>query len=358
MNYLYFINKKVKIVFLIILILTVCSYAKEYDYMISGFKNIGIGIDMNTLIKYRPNVYPMDKFREIDYYTTFLIEENANGYFDTILYRFSNVIEKKLIDGEIFYRFNDAPKKLIRIQFGKSIKSEEMFEKVALEILKEILNNIKGTPQFLVRILEGSKKGEIKRFPVFLWKQNEIIIYLIFYPLNSLDYRGNKNKGSIELVYTDGTDSIYKETIFPANSEEVIKFRQMYEKYLEKIDKYKGLNFDTREEKIQKDYPKVEIAEKEYNFGNVKEGEKVIFKIKLANKGKVSLEIKDIKTSCGCTTRVKEEKNIIEPFKEEIIEMEFDSKGKEGKQEHTITIYTNDPENPKIDFMLTGTVKK
>ena len=104
------------------------------------------------------------------------------------------------------------------------------------------------------------------------------------------------------------------------------------------------------------DMPRVEIAKKEFNFGRIREGAKVKFDIKLSNKGKADLDIKKVGVPCDCTTII-EEVNIIKPDEARSIKCEFDSTGKKGKIDYRIYIYTNDLENPKLEFKLIGEVE-
>ncbi len=67
-------------------------------------------------------------------------------------------------------------------------------------------------------------------------------------------------------------------------------------------------------------------------------------------KGKGSLEIKDIKTSCGCTAALVSSKNI-EPGKSGTLKVELDTKNRTGRMSRTISVRTNDPDQP--DKVLT-----
>jgi hypothetical protein len=91
--------------------------------------------------------------------------------------------------------------------------------------------------------------------------------------------------------------------------------------------------------------PKIYLPEIQYDFGNVKEGEVVSHIFKILNKGKATLNIKDIKTSCGCTAALINN-NKIEPGNDGTIKVDFDSKNRQGKTSRTITVNSNDPEEP------------
>ncbi len=80
----------------------------------------------------------------------------------------------------------------------------------------------------------------------------------------------------------------------------------------------------------------------EHNFGKIKQGTIVSYTFKFMNKGKSTLKIKDITTSCGCTAALVKDKEIA-PGKEGELAVQFDSNGKIGKLSRKITILSNDP---------------
>lgn len=100
-----------------------------------------------------------------------------------------------------------------------------------------------------------------------------------------------------------------------------------------------------------------QLKEKEYHFGKIKEGEVISFKIKLLNTGKEDLIIKSVDVPCNCT-KAKIKDTRIKPAMEGAIDCEYNSKGKIDKQEYVINIYTNDPQNSRLDFILKGEVIK
>jgi hypothetical protein len=84
----------------------------------------------------------------------------------------------------------------------------------------------------------------------------------------------------------------------------------------------------------------VKFSEENYNFGTVKEGEKVQHIYKFTNTGTNPLTITDAKGSCGCTVP-QWPKEPIAPGATGEIKVEFDSKGKPGKQSKTVTVKAN-----------------
>ncbi len=103
--------------------------------------------------------------------------------------------------------------------------------------------------------------------------------------------------------------------------------------------------------------PKASFNTNEFNFGTINEGEKREFDFVLTNNGKSDLIIRKVKASCGCTA-VTPTETVIKPGKSTNVKTIFDSTGKPGKQNKTITVITNDPENSTITLRVTGDVVK
>ncbi len=89
----------------------------------------------------------------------------------------------------------------------------------------------------------------------------------------------------------------------------------------------------------------VQFEESEYNFGKIKEGDKVVHNFKFKNTGKEPLIINSAKGSCGCTVP-EWPKEPIAPGASGEIKVEFNSKGKSGQQSKSVTIMANTDPNP------------
>lgn len=103
--------------------------------------------------------------------------------------------------------------------------------------------------------------------------------------------------------------------------------------------------------------PKANFETKDFNFNTIKEGDKADFDFKLTNDGKSDLLIRKVKASCGCTAATPTE-TTIKPGKSTTIKTSFNSTGKPGKQNKTVTIITNDPDNSNITLRISGEVEK
>lgn len=102
--------------------------------------------------------------------------------------------------------------------------------------------------------------------------------------------------------------------------------------------------------------PKMVFTENSYDFGQITEGEVVKHFFVFTNEGKSDLLISNAKASCGCTVPYYP-KEPIAPGTTDTIRVEFNSKGKSGKQKKNITITANTIPNRTI-IHLTGDVTK
>src|SRR5688500_2670139 len=94
----------------------------------------------------------------------------------------------------------------------------------------------------------------------------------------------------------------------------------------------------------------------DFDFGVVDDGEKVRHSYKFKNTGNEPLVISSAKGSCGCTVP-KWPTDPIAPGGTGQIDVEFDSKGKPGKQTKRVTVTANTV--PAQTFLnITGTVNK
>ena len=86
--------------------------------------------------------------------------------------------------------------------------------------------------------------------------------------------------------------------------------------------------------------PKVTLDKEMHDFGTIAEGVVVETEFIVTNTGETDLVIMDAKGSCGCTVP-KPPKDPIKPGASAPIKVSFDSKGKPGAQEKTVTLTTN-----------------
>ena len=100
----------------------------------------------------------------------------------------------------------------------------------------------------------------------------------------------------------------------------------------------------------------LEVADDSYDFGTVKEGEKVEHEFRFTNTGSSPLIISNVQASCGCTTP-EYSKNPIAPGDQGLVKVVFNSAGQLGKQHKVITVTSNSASTNTL-LHLRGEVKK
>ena len=103
--------------------------------------------------------------------------------------------------------------------------------------------------------------------------------------------------------------------------------------------------------------PRIYFPETQYDFGEVKEGDIVTHTFNFINQGDAILNIGDIKTSCGCTAALVSNKQIA-PGKNGTIKVDLNTKNRQGRMSRTITISSNDPEEPNKVITILADVNK
>lgn len=93
-------------------------------------------------------------------------------------------------------------------------------------------------------------------------------------------------------------------------------------------------------EKPEGPLPVVEFAELEYDFGTINEGQVVEHTFEVKNTGEAPLVISKAAPSCGCTVP-DWTKEAIPVGGKGFVKAKFDSNGKPGMQNKTITVTTN-----------------
>jgi len=104
-----------------------------------------------------------------------------------------------------------------------------------------------------------------------------------------------------------------------------------------------------------KNAPVVSYDSESFDFGDIKPGSKNEHVFSLKNAGKKDLVIRDVKSSCGCTA-VSPSKNIVPSGESVPLKVVFDSTGKSGRQNKTITVITNDPKNPTTILRISSNI--
>jgi len=94
----------------------------------------------------------------------------------------------------------------------------------------------------------------------------------------------------------------------------------------------------------------------EFNFGTIEQGESVTHEFKFVNTGNEPLIISNAEGSCGCTVPIFPKEPIMKN-QSATIKVTFNSTGKFGIQDKTVTLTSNAKQNPMI-IHIKGTVEK
>ena len=91
-----------------------------------------------------------------------------------------------------------------------------------------------------------------------------------------------------------------------------------------------------------KPLPRAKISFKEtvHDFGTINQGEKVAYTFEYTNTGVAPLVLSNVQTTCGCTAS-QWSRSPLAPGKTGKLSATFDSKGKVGRQNKVITIFSN-----------------
>jgi hypothetical protein len=101
--------------------------------------------------------------------------------------------------------------------------------------------------------------------------------------------------------------------------------------------------------------PVMTFAKESHDFGQINEGDKVVFDFFFTNTGKSALIISNATATCGCTVP-EYPKQPLAPGKTGIIHVVFNSTGKSGMQNKIITLTTNTFKGNE-ELHLVGNVK-
>jgi len=101
--------------------------------------------------------------------------------------------------------------------------------------------------------------------------------------------------------------------------------------------------------------PSISFDNSTFDFKQIKQGEKIEHIFTITNNGKSDLIIRNVKASCGCTA-VSPSDEIIKSGMSATLKVVFNSAGRIGKQNKTITIISNDPKKSRTILWVKGEV--
>lgn len=104
-----------------------------------------------------------------------------------------------------------------------------------------------------------------------------------------------------------------------------------------------------------KNAPKISFVTDTFNFGTVHQGDPVECQFHFTNEGKSTLEIRKIKTSCGCTAGSMDKMSYLQG-EDGVVNVTLNTRSKNGNVRQTITIISNDPVHPESRVFIQGVV--
>src|SRR5947208_2700563 len=103
--------------------------------------------------------------------------------------------------------------------------------------------------------------------------------------------------------------------------------------------------------------PRIQLASTVYDFGRVEAGDLVKHDFVFTNIGTATLEIRDVRPGCGCTT-AGTWTGKIKPGKTGVIPLQFNSANFSGTVEKEASVTSNDPGRSNVVLEIKGTVWK
>jgi hypothetical protein len=94
-----------------------------------------------------------------------------------------------------------------------------------------------------------------------------------------------------------------------------------------------------------------------HDYGKINQGTTNTTSFVLTNKGEATLTIRKVKASCGCTAP-QPKKMVLAPGESTTVDVIYNSHGKDGKQNQSVTIITNDPQRAKQTLTIAAEVVK
>jgi len=101
--------------------------------------------------------------------------------------------------------------------------------------------------------------------------------------------------------------------------------------------------------------PKIKFDSESHNFGKVEQGKVLNHVFKYSNEGDATLVINNVRTTCGCTAALVSGKKL-NPGKNGVIKVSFDTTGYGGNTSKYIYVETNDTETPLKQLTISASI--
>jgi len=103
--------------------------------------------------------------------------------------------------------------------------------------------------------------------------------------------------------------------------------------------------------------PRARWNETTFDFGSIRQGDKIHHDFVIQNDGKKDLVIHKTKSACGCI-KTSFSKMTIAAGESALVKVEYDSFGKEGKESRKLDVFLNDYIKPSVTIEMKGDVTK
>lgn len=123
----------------------------------------------------------------------------------------------------------------------------------------------------------------------------------------------------------------------------------------ESSDTDKALSvLDQTSEVNQDSNAQIDFPFRSHDFGKIVEGDKAVHKFLFTNTGTDTLVIKKARASCGCTSA--NNSKFVAPGEEGYINVEFNSQGRTGVNNKTVTVMSNSKIEPEVTLQFSAEV--
>ena len=208
----------------------------------------------------------------------------------------------------------------------------------------KVFNNEPGVKEF-----EVYNQGETKLS--FLGREEVPSYIKVRYEPQTLD---PKSKGKIIITYDSKAKNdlgFATDQIMLFTSEDGEASRKAFTVYADLNEYFRPVTPESAAK-----IPRLVLENRMHDFGKIKEGEVLKTRFMLKNDGKSDLNIRKTHNNCSCTTTTMSKQDI-KPGESVEMEVVFDTKGRRGNQQKSITIYSNDPVAPVQRIILKASVQ-
>ncbi len=103
--------------------------------------------------------------------------------------------------------------------------------------------------------------------------------------------------------------------------------------------------------------PRIVLSQDSWNFGDVWHPQSAALTLVVKNEGNADLELKDVRSTCGCTV-AEPGRKLIPPGESTEVKVRFNSEGKQGHVTSKVIIDSNDSTRPTVEMPIQGDVKR